>query len=525
MSEYGSSGQPERGMFGEFELKDYLDIARRRKVLIVLAAAAVAVIATVIAMRLPDFYRSETVIMVDPQQVASTVVQSPITSSVLDRLSTIQQQVMSPSRLMKVIDSQHLYPELRGRVSDQDLVRKMQKATTIEVVNASGRAIGTFRIGFQGSNPKVVAGVANELANQFIEENLRVREGEFSGTTDFLNGELQDTKKQLEEKETEMGRIKSTYIMDLPESKQFHLEAMSTLRAQLRQSQDRVAYDQQQISVLQAMLSTSNPAVDIDQDSGENSSPLQTQIQKLEANLSELRAHYGPNYPDVRKMQIQLNDLKARKTDDDKNNPTAAPVVPTRKTVKNPVIDAQLQKFEEEITNETKRQPQIQEQIDFHSSKLEREPIFEQQLAGLMRDYDTLRAHYNALLDKKLNSEMATELDSKQEGERFVILDTAPVPDAPAGPNRGLLMAVGIVLGILGGFALAVAVEMADETVRNEREAESIIGKSVLAGVPRIFTRQQRTIQHLRNAAALAITIVIASGVGYFLSGFAKRFL
>ena len=66
---------------------------------------------------------------------------------------------------------------------------------------------------------------------------------------------------------------------------------------------------------------------------------------------------------------------------------------------------------------------------------------------------------------------------------------------------------------------------MADETVRNEREAESIIGKSVLAGVPRIFTRQQRTIQNLRNAAALAITIVIASGVGYFLSGFAKRFL
>ena len=256
MSEYGSSGQPDRGMFGEFELKDYLDIARRRKVLIVLTVAAIAVIATVIAMRLPDFYRSETVIMVDPQTVASSVVQSPVTSSVMDRLSTLQQQVMSPSRLLKVIDSQRLYPDLRGKVSDQDLVRKMQKATTIESVNTSGRTIGTFRIAFQGSNPQVVAGVANELANQFIEENLRVREGQFSGTTDFLDTQLQDTKKQLEDKETEMGRIKSTYIMDLPESKQFHLEALSTLRAQLRQSQDRVAYDQQQISVLQAMLST-----------------------------------------------------------------------------------------------------------------------------------------------------------------------------------------------------------------------------------------------------------------------------
>src|SRR5580704_5630324 len=280
-------------MFGEFELKDYLDIARRRKVLIVLTAAAIAVIATVIAMRLPDFYRSETVIMVDPQTVASSVVQSPVTSSVMDRLSTLQQQVMSPSRLLKVIDSQRLYPDLRGKVSDQDLVRKMQKATTIESVNTSGRTIGTFRIAFQGSNPQVVAGVANELANQFIEENLRVREGQFSGTTDFLDTQLQDTKKQLEDKEAEMGRIKSTYIMDLPESKQFHLEALTGLRAQLQNSQDRISRAQQDKLYLQSMMGATNPTVDLDSDSpGAISSPGQAQAQRLEARIAELRGRY-----------------------------------------------------------------------------------------------------------------------------------------------------------------------------------------------------------------------------------------
>jgi polysaccharide biosynthesis transport protein len=525
VSEYGPAGAPERGMFGEFELKDYLDIARRRKLLVSLSAAAVAVMIAVVALRLPDFYRSETVIMVDPQQVPSTVVASPVTSSVLDRLSTIQQQVMSPSRLKKVIDSQGLYPDLRGKVSDQDLVRKMQKATTIEVVNGSGRAMGTFRIAFQASEPKVAANVANELANQFIEENLRARAGQFVGTSDFLNGELQDTKKQLEEKEAEMGRIKSTYIMDLPESKQFHMEQLTTLRAQLRQSQDRISYDEQQKLTLQAMQSTANPAVDMDSENSDNASPLQTQIQKVQASLSELRQHYGPNYPDVRKLQDELDNLKAKNAQEDKDNPQGAVAAPTRKTVRNPVIEAQLQKLDDEIATETKRQPQLQEEIDFHSSKLEREPIFEQQMTGLLRDYDSLRGHYNSLLDKKLNAEMATELDSKQEGERFVILDAAPVPDAPAGPNRPLLISVGVVLGLLAGFGMAVAVEMADESVRNEREAESIIGKGVLAGIPRIFTRQQRTLHHLRTAAALAITVVLASGAGYLLSGVAKRFL
>jgi len=188
------------------------------------------------------------------------------------------------------------------------------------------------------------------------------------------------------------------------------------------------------------------------------------------------------------------------------------------------VIDAQLQKLDEEIATETKRQPQLQEEIDFHSSKLEREPVFEQQIAGLMRDYDTLRGHYNALLDKKLSAEMSTELDAKQEGERFVILDPAPVPDSPAGPNRSLLITVGVVLGLLAGFGLAVAIEMADETVRSEREAENIIGKGILVGIPNIFTRQQRTLKQVRSAAALAATVVLAAGLGYMLSGVAARF-
>lgn len=523
MSEYGSSSSSDRGMFGEFELKDYLDIARRRKLLILLAAAAVAVTISVIVMRLPNFYRSETVIMVDPQSVSPILVPSAVTSTVVDRLATIQQQVMSPSRLKKVADTLGLYPNLRGKVSDQSIIRRMQKATTIEVVNNAGRAMGSFRIAFQGSDPQMVARVANELANQFIDENLRARESQNRGTTDFLNSELQDTKKQLEDKEAEMGRIKSTYVMDLPESKQFHLEQLTNLRQQLRQSQDRISYDQQQKLVLQAMLSTSKPAVDLDPEGGEGSSPLQTQIQKAETSLSEMRSHYGPNYPDVKKMQAQLDELKAKKAEEDKNAPPAQSV-PVRKGVKNPVIDAQLQKLDDEIATETKRLPQMQEQIDFHSSKLEREPVFEQQIAGLMRDYDTLRGHYNALLDKKLSAEMATQLETKQEGERFVILDSAPVPDAPAGPNRGLLITVGIVLGILSGFGLAVAIEMSDETVRTEREAEHIIGKGVLVGIPNIFTRQQRTLKQVRAAIALAATVVIAAGLGYMLSGVAARF-
>jgi len=115
--------------------------SRRRKLWIILTAVAFAIITMIIVRHIPDFYRSETVIMVDPQTVSSSVVQSPVTSTIQDRLSTIEQQVMSPSRLERVIETQNLYPGLRTKVSDQDLVAKMQRATKIDVVNAGGRGL------------------------------------------------------------------------------------------------------------------------------------------------------------------------------------------------------------------------------------------------------------------------------------------------------------------------------------------------------------------------------------------------
>ena len=125
--------------------------------------------------------------------------------------------------------------------------------------------MGSFRIAFQGSDPQMLSRTwPTSSPTSLSTRTCAPAKSRIRGTTDFLNSELQDTKKQLEDKEAEMGRIKSTYIMDLPESKQFHLEALTTLRAQLRQSQDRISLRSAAEVVLQAMLSTSKPAVDLD---------------------------------------------------------------------------------------------------------------------------------------------------------------------------------------------------------------------------------------------------------------------
>jgi succinoglycan biosynthesis transport protein ExoP len=494
------------------EIRRYLDIVRRRKSIIILATVGVFLCATVVAHRLPDIYRSETVILVDAQQVPSTYVPTTVSTPIQERLSTIQQQVMSPTRLKRMIDKLNLFPELQGKANNDDLIHIIQRSTSVEV----GGRLSSFKIAYQARNPKQASDIANELAATFIEENLRARQQQFVGTAEFLDNELTETKRKLEDREKLLQSMKTNYVMDLPESKQFHLEALNTLRAQLEASQDRVRRAQQDKMMLQSMMSTNPPTVDLDT----NTAGSSTSSQKLESHLAELRARYGPNFPDVRKAQAELDRLKKKEAAEEGQAPAAAPVDPVAPSAgkRNPVIEAQIQKLNQEIDEQTKLRGPLQQQIDFHVSKLERVPIFEQQIAGLMRDYDSLRAHYQNLLDKKLSAQMASELETHQKGERFIILDPASVPDRPFAPNRIMISFAGLIVGLLGGIGVAVAMEMMDQSVRSEREAEHLLGVPVLVGIPQMYTEAQKKSQKLRFAVAAILTIFVSSGLGIPIS-------
>jgi uncharacterized protein involved in exopolysaccharide biosynthesis len=275
--------------------------------------------------------------------------------------------------------------------------------------------------------------------------------------------------------------------------------------------------------MLQSMMSTNPPTVDLDgggPTGGTPMSPMQTQIEKMESRLAELRARYGPNYPDVRKAQAELERLKKKETVERAQAPappTVESVVPSARK-RNPVVEAQIQKLNQEIEEQTKAQGPLQQQIDFHVSKLERVPVFEQKIAGLMRDYDSLRAHYQNMLDKKLSAQMASELEARQKGERFTILDPAPVPSQPFGPNRILISMAGLVIGLFGGMGLAVAAEMTDQSVRSEHEATQLLGVPVLAGIPHVYTKGQLRSQKLKFALAAISTASFSLGLGVLIS-------
>jgi succinoglycan biosynthesis transport protein ExoP len=520
LSQFDLSDMAGGGGMQDLQLRDYIEILGRRRRWILLIALGVLVMGMVVAKRLPNAYHAQTVIVVDPEQVPDSIVPTTVTSSVTDRLSMVRQLVYSPTRLSGLIDKMHLFPNWKGRRDMEAMVTAMQKSISIEVADSGGQRLGAFKIGYTSQSAAETAQVANALAAMVIHESLKAREQQFSGTEDFLETELQDTKRQLEQKEAEVSRIKTQYIMDLPESKQFHLEALDNLRSQLRTSQDKMSRDQQEKVYLQSMAINSHPVIDVDAgNTGSTGSQTQAQIQKVETSLAEMRARYGPHYPDVRKLQAQLDALKAK----DAQEQTEAPkqdvsILAAARAAKNPVIDSQLSKLDQEIAEQTKLQTQLNEQINFHVSKLEQEPVFEGRIAGLMRDYDSLRGHYNALLERKLAAEMASNLENHQKGERFQTLDAAMVPDRPAGPNRALIVVGALLGGLFAGLGVALVIDLSDTSVRSEREASRVLGAPVLAGIPVIVNSRTLFVQKVRLAIGVASVVVFSAAVGFLIT-------
>ena len=245
------------------QTREYLGLVRRRKSWIILICLGISVCIAVVVLRLPNVYRAETTIVVHPQKANENLVPTTAGESISYPLSAASREVKSPTQLAPLVDELKMYPELRSKVSTQGLALRMQSATAIEFQDPGYQRLGLIHIAFTDLDAHQAARAANRIASLFIERNIKAREQEIFRTSQFLETELGETKQQLEAKQDTLQDIKSRSITDLPESKQYHLQAVNALRDHLRISQERVGHDRQTKVDLQSAAGKVAPTADL----------------------------------------------------------------------------------------------------------------------------------------------------------------------------------------------------------------------------------------------------------------------
>jgi polysaccharide chain length determinant protein (PEP-CTERM system associated) len=494
---------------------DYMAMLRRRWILIAVLAVIGAPLAYGVSLVLPARYMSQTLVLVDQQTVPTDFVRPVDTTDISQRLSSMQEQILSRTRLEPLIHQFGLFPKDVNREPAEMLVARLRKAIEVTPVRPMEETrapnLPGFIIDVTLDNPRTAQQVCTAITSMFIEQSLSTRQQHSEDTTQFLTQQLADAKAKLDEQDAKLAAFKSHYLGILPEDEQTNLNLLTGLTSQLDAATQALARAQQDKSFAESML-TQQLAAWQESQSGRSPDTLEQQLAALRIQLANLEARYTEDYPDVIKTKNDIASLQKRIADGGDQRSASDAGKPPKSTTEPPQVSqlrAQLHTYDQVITEKAKEQEQIKAEIKLYQQRVQSSPVVEQQYKELTRGYQTAQDTYSDLQKKRDASQMATELERQQEGEQFRVLDPANLPDKPAFPDRTRFALSGLGGGLALGFGLAFLLEMRDSSMRTERDVEFILRLPVLAMVPDIGPLAGRAPNHpaarLENKSSLGL--------------------
>ncbi|MBM4333688.1 MAG: hypothetical protein FJ117_21150 [Deltaproteobacteria bacterium] len=524
-------------------IQDYLAIAARRKWYIILPLVLSVFVSIAVYYYLPKVYKAKTLILVQPQKVPDRYVPSTVTASVVDRLHSITLEILSRSRLEQVVKEFNLFADIQGKVSMDEIIDQMRKLIDIRPEGQAGRRpeeLSAFSISYQGEEPKTVMMVTNKLASSFIEENLKVRESLSEGTSDFINRELHAMEENLQKKEQAIRNYKERFSGNLPSQLDMNLRILDRSRERLDSVNEKIMDMERRGVILKIQIdqvqkpkplskqveSTGDELLDREIRELEEGmkpekmpdDPLITQYNNLQKDLNVALLKYTERHPDVRELKSKISQLepkirerileleKGRQENMEKEKmrkerlqelkarrdkilaaKKGGPVGMDAETEKHLAqLMVQYDDLQWEINKLRKEEKDLKSQVLIYQRKVEEVPKREEELASLMRDYGLLKGNHQALLARKMEAKMAENLERKQQGEQFKILDPARLPTQPFKPNRDRILLFGMVIGLVLGMGLAWFRENLDHAFYTEADLEAYLSLPILAVVPNL---------------------------------------
>ncbi len=485
-------------------IRDYLEIGLRRKWYIIFPLIFSILISFGVCKYLPKVYRATTLILVQPQSVPENYVRPTITDTVINRLNTVGQEIMSRTRLEKVIEEFSLYQDLRKKVPMEEVVETMRKAIEVKVQEEKKeRTRNSFTISFEGEEPKTVMMVTNKLASLFIEENLKVRELQAGGTSEFISKELLTMEDRLKRKEQEIRVFKERNLGQLPQQLDANLRILEQLQQQLRTTSEKIRAAEDRTIIFQGQLEQLKK-VEPRGDSLQIQDALITarfredpvaHLNALKRELANMQTRLKETHPDVIDLKKKIAAFESQVEGKSRSSQEDEKIAV--KNLPSPRLDADTERFYRQLTEqynnallEAKRlkeeERNLKEQMNLYQRRIEDTPKREQELVLLTRDYDMLKANYQSLLDKNLQAQMAENLERKQKGEQFKVLDPAVLPEKPIKPDQTKILLIGGLLGVVLGMALTWFRESLDQSFRTVSDLEEYLKIPVLATIPNL---------------------------------------
>jgi len=551
----------------EKTLSDYFGALRRRKWQAIVPALLIMLFAVIFALSLPAIYRSTATILIEQQDIPQDLVRSTVTSFAAERIQMLNQQVMTTSNLLKIIDKYDLYSDERKKQSIDNVLAKMRDAVKLDMISAdvidprSGRstqATIAFTLSYQSKIPRLAQQVTNELVSLYLNENLKTRTQQAADTYEFLADEAEKLNQQLTELEAQLATFKQKNLRQLPEMVQLNMQVMQRadqeyaetkrqialleerkiyLQSELAQMQpnnrimtfggQRVLSSEDQLKMLEmqylqlaATYAETHPDVmklkrqiiSLTEDAKSSvSHALVNELAKARAGLTQSQSRYAENHPDVKRLQRTVNDLESQLANLSLNtvdslNGHAKPDNPAYIQ-----LLTQLKATNIELVSITEKADSQKIKMSVYEKRLLKTPHVEKQYRRLTRDYETTLFKYKEIKVKLNQAQLAEELEKGSKAERFTLIEPPRQPDKPDKPNRIAILFLGLIFSFAGGLGVAALAEGLDHSVRGEKSIAAVTGSTPIAVIPYIVTQTEISKRRLYLLIGMIASLVVVS--------------
>jgi protein tyrosine kinase modulator len=493
---------------GGLQISDLGGILRRRAKVVGATALGVVLLVYWIAMALPNVYTSYATVLVEPQAVAEELVKAGVAQSDINqRLHLMTAQILARPRLSRIIDELGLYKDESKYLLREEVIDLMRKEVRVEPVvpeleQKSARTreitINEFRIVYDNYDAIVARDVAQRLANDFIETHINARVQTSQKSLEFIEGELDRLSKRVREVEGEIAKVKNDNAGTLPEeldANQRRLERVLSDLAMAQRNYDEAVSDEQfytgQLATAKAMGNANDDA-----------SPAR-RLELLKLSLSEYQSRgFTEKHPDVVNTRQEIALLeKSVKSDKDGGE------------LLNPIAQQTEAQARRSALHRVAAQTEIErlsQTGDELQSQLNSTPAVAKQLDALKIEYEHLFNTFQDFAKRHNEATVQAQLERRQLGEQFRVLESAFKAPEPSAPNRALILILGAVFAVMVGMGVGVMIEALDTSPHDARQLQSRLSLPVLATIPAIWLESDRLRQRRsRTRTALATASVV----------------
>jgi len=465
----------------ELTLADYLSIMRRHAPYVIGIFLLALSIAVVVAFVIPPTYRATGIILVEPQDASEGVVARTPRNDLDEKINVIRQRVMTRESLLQIINKYSLFKDRAGSSTTTELIEKMRSQISVESINHNpaqqGRSAIAFSISFEDRHPEVALQVTNDLVTLFLDWNVKLRTEGAIETTSFLSQEADRIKTEVDRLEDKIRAYKKQNGDNLPEQLNLRATMMARAENDLYSVERDIRSGNEELRSLEAELSAAKHGMSDD--------PSQT-LPALRAEYTKLSAVYTESHPDLKALRRKIDALEQGgsplEAKSAQANVTSLAVfrIQTRVDAVNARLDSLAQ-----------QKKMLQAKISQNEHAMEQTPRVAQALDVLIRDRDSAQRKFDEIRNKKMNAQIAQNLESENKSEKFALLEPPILPEKPFKPDRVKILALGLFLSIAASAGGVMFLELIDKRIRGVEAFTHVLGNRPLVVIPFLQTEEE----------------------------------